>query len=460
MPAGAPKPPPIRSSPERHPSAAALLLKLLAGVQAHERGLDAATVLVTEVATRFACDRVSLGLSTPRSIELVAQSHQVLGKGEQARVQLVSAAMEEAALQKASLCFPEEKSSRYIMLAHRELARRQGAHHVLTVPLARNKKVYGAMTCERGRSRPFLPDEVLFVEHVASLLGPVIELKCAADKPWWHLVARSIQKRLRIGSSKSPVLKLGVAAFALLMALSGFLPVQYRVSAPARLEGTIQRALAAPTDGFLKEVHVRPGDEVQAGQILAELSDEEFKLEQGRRQSEVTHLESSLGDALAKHDYSQIGVLAAKVQEAKVQLELVSQQLRRTRIEAPFEGVILKGDLMQSVGAPVRQGDALFVLAPLQGHRVILEVDERDIADVVLGRPGALNLAAYPSHTIPFSVKRITAMAVTKDGRNYFDLRPGLQGMAKVDVERRALGWVLGHNAWNWLRLKLWSWLG
>ncbi|MFN0317611.1 MAG: HlyD family efflux transporter periplasmic adaptor subunit [Burkholderiales bacterium] len=447
------------------------MLKLLAGVQARERGRDAATVLVTEVATQFACDRVSLGFSTARSIEMVAQSHQVLGKGKQARVHLVTAAMEEAALQKTALCFPEEKGSRHIMLAHRELARRQGAHYILTVPLARNKKVYGAMTCERGRSRPFLPDEVVFMGHVAALLGPVIELKCDADKPLWQLVARSLGKRLRTWSSKSAVLKLGVAAGVLFIAMMGFLPVQYRVSAPARLEGTLQRALAAPTDGFLKQVHVRPGDEVKAGQVLAELSDEEFKLEQGRRQSEVAHLESSLGDALAKHDYSQIGVLAAKVQEAKVQLELVGQQLQRTRIEAPFEGVILKGDLMQSVGAPVRQGDALFVLAPLQGHRVILEVDERDIADVALGKPGALNLAAYPSQTIPFSVKRITAMAVTKDGRNYFeaeaavedsafDLRPGLQGVAKVDVERRALGWVLGHDAWNWLRLKLWSWIG
>ncbi len=427
--------------------------------------------LATELATQFVCDRVSVGLSRHQSIEMIALSHQILATEKPALLRLIVAAMEEAAFQRVTLCFPETEGNRHIALAHAELARLHAVESILTVPLAREGKVYGAITCERGRVRPFSAEEVLFFEHVAAFLGPVIELKCTADKPWWKLAAHSLGQRARTWSLKSAPVKAATGACVLFVALIGFLPVQYRVSAPARLEGSIQRALAAPTDGFLKQVHVRPGDEVKASQVLAELSGEEFELERGRRQSELVRLESSLGDALAKHDTSQIGVLSAKVQEAKAQLELVAQKLQRTRIEAPFDGVILKGDLMQSVGAPVRQGDVLFVLAPSQGHRVILEVDERDIADVSLGKQGVLNLAAFPSQTLPFAVKRITPMATTKDGRNYFeveatlqdpafDLRPGLQGAAKVEVERRALAWVLGHDMWDWSRLALWSLAG
>ena len=39
-------------------------------------------------------------------------------------------------------------------------------------------------------------------------------------------------------------------------------------------------------------------------------------------------------------------------------------------------------------------------------------------------------------------------------------LRPGLQGVAKIDIERRALAWVLGHDAWYWLRMALWRVFG
>ena len=49
--------------------------------------------------------------------------------------------------------------------------------------------------------------------------------------------------------------------------------VERVAAASARLEGAVQRVLSASEDGFLREVHVRPGDLVKAGQVLAELSD-------------------------------------------------------------------------------------------------------------------------------------------------------------------------------------------
>ncbi len=456
----------------RAPSAGTLLLQFLAGVQSRASGVDAATVLATELAVTFLCDRVAIGLQAGQSIRLIALSHQTLSKEKQSLLQLIVAAMEEAAFQRTSIRFPApEANSRHIVLAHAELSSRLGSEAIASIPLARDSQVYGAITFERSASRPFTGEEVAFFEHVAALIVPVIDLKYTLDQPWWKLVLVRIRQRWTAWSMRSAKAKIAIGAVALLIALLGFLPIQYRVGAPARLEGAIQRALAAPTDGYLKQVHVRPGDEIKAEQVLAELSDEEFTLEHHRRESELVQLHSSMGDALAKHDYSQIGVLSAKVQEAKAHLDLVAQQLQRARIQAPFDGVVIKGDLTQSIGSPVRQGDTLFVVSPSHGQRVILEVDERDIADLSQGKQGILTLTAYPSHVMPFTVKRITAMATTKDGRNYFEveatlqetsthLRPGLQGAAKVEVGRRALLWVVGHDAWNWLRLTAWSWFG
>jgi hypothetical protein len=60
-------------------------------------------------------------------------------------------------------------------------------------------------------------------------------------------------------------------------------------------------------------------------------------------------------------------------------------------------------------------------------------------------------------------------MASTRDGRNFFevegrfdggpaDLRPGLQGVAKIEAGNRTPAWIWTHRFFDWLRLALWSW--
>jgi len=102
---------------------------------------------------------------------------------------------------------------------------------------------------------------------------------------------------------------------------------------------------------------------------------------------------------------------------------------------------------------------------------VILEVDERDIADVKLGKAGSLALSALPGDTFPLEVNRITPVATSGQGRNYFEveaqmkakageLRPGLLGVGKVEAGERSLLWIWTHRVADWLRLTVWSWLG
>lgn len=130
----------------------------------------------------------------------------------------------------------------------------------------------------------------------------------------------------------------------------------------------------------------------------------------------------------------------------------------------------LEGDLDRSLGSPVERGDVLFELAPLDGYRVIIEVDGRNIADVRPGQRGRLTLAALPNRSMALVVERITPISTARDGRNYFrveaaleapgeDLRPGMQGIAKIEAGRRRLLWIWTHELVDWLRLRLWSFL-
>ena len=75
-----------------------------------------------------------------------------------------------------------------------------------------------------------------------------------------------------------------------------------------------------------------------------------------------------------------------------------------------------------------------------------------------------------PGDALPIEVEKITPVATAEEGRNYFKvearlldeaqptLRPGMQGVGKVLVERRKLIWIWTHKITQWWRMFLWSW--
>ncbi|MCE2907302.1 MAG: efflux RND transporter periplasmic adaptor subunit, partial [Burkholderiaceae bacterium] len=247
----------------------------------------------------------------------------------------------------------------------------------------------------------------------------------------------------------------GAAAGLLVLGGLGAWPVAHEVGGRARVEGAVQRVLVAPAAGFLKQAHVRPGDSVRTGQVLVELAEEDLRLEQERLSAQSVQFESALAEANAKADRAQVMIQLARLQQARAQLALVESQLGRTRLQAPFDAVVVQGDLGQRLGAPLQQGEELLVLAPEGRYRVIVEVGEDDVARVRPGQPGELMLAALPWKTLALEVRHVSPMAKAVEGRNVFEveaevldppaeLRPGLSGNGRVVVGERGLatGWL------------------
>ena len=264
---------------------------------------------------------------------------------------------------------------------------------------------------------------------------------------------------------------LGVATLVAVLAL----PWAFQISAGTRLEGQMQRAIAAPLDGYLKSAHVRAGDSVREGQLLAELNDDELRLERRRWESEVARHENTFAEAQAKEDRTQLVIADARVAESRAQLAQVDQQIARTQLLAPFDALVIKGDLTQQLGAPVKRGDLLLTLTPSREFRVMLEIDERDVGHLAPGKRGAVTLSALPDRSFNLVIERVMPVARADAGRNLFEaearleglnaadaaaLRPGLLGMARLDVGKRPLAWLLSHRVIDWLRLQWWSWLG
>jgi RND family efflux transporter MFP subunit len=244
----------------------------------------------------------------------------------------------------------------------------------------------------------------------------------------------------------------------------------YRITADTVLEPAAQLSVATAFDGYIRTARVRAGDIVHKGDELATLDDREYQLERTRWQSQEDQSQRQYHEALGNGSASQVQIFAAQVAQARAQVALLDEQIARTRIKSPFDGVIVTGDLSQSLGVPVQRGQVLFQIAPLDSYRVILQVDERDIADVTVDKRGQLVLSGSPNDPLPFKVRRITPVSTTSEGRNYFRveaeldsaperLKPGMEGIGKIEIDARKLVWIWTHQATDWLKLKVWNWL-
>ncbi len=449
---------------------AASILEFQATLLSRHRFDEAATALATELALKLEFDRVSIGLVEhgQASVRAVSHSAYVLPKYEAHRA--IALAMDEAIEQAAVLTSNEVVGSiPRITLAHKTLARSTG-NQVFTIPLANHDEFYGAITFERGASAPLETEDMDACENIAVLLGPVLLLKWMDEHPWYSRLKQDWKWRMRRSLYRHAAFKVVLYLVLVALVAAMFIPVQYHIAAPARLEGSIQRALVAPENGFLQQSYVRPGDHVKAGQLLAELADQELLLEKRKWESELAQYQNEYGAALAQADRVQLVVNQSKAEEARAQLELAERKLARSKIVAPFDGVIIKGDLRQSLGAPVQRGDVLLTIAPANAYRLMVEVDEREVADVHTQQAGRVALVSLPDKTLPFRVQRITPVATTKEGRNFFEveaaladpshksLRPGLEGVAKISVGQRPFVWIWTHRALNSIRLAVWSW--
>lgn len=462
----------MSSRPPLTPANPGLLAELAASSSAREGAMLLLSTLATQVGASRAC--LAWWQNGHAVVDAQWAHHDAPATATLLPTQL-GAALDEAIDQGVTLGWPpvQDDHDHWVTLAHRTLAQKLGCA-VLSVPLPAGPTPTGAVCLEWAAGQPPLsPMTRQFIEATVAQCAPLLALQRQAHRPWhWHLRQLLKQRWQTLKDREHPWRRRGLTAGAVLLAVLALLPLPDRIGGHGRIEGAEQRVLVAPSDGFIKATHVHPGDRVKAGQVLADLAEQDLKLERDKWTSQLAQHENSYASAMTRADRAEAAMSLAKVQESQAQLSLVDEQLQRSQLNAPFDGVVIQGDLTQSIGAPVKQGDALITVASTHQYRVVIEVDESDVARVKPRQHGVLALSALPWDTLDLRVLRITPLAQAKEGRNVFEVqaeftspvpaevRPGLMGQAKLVVGQGPWLWTLVRPLVERARLGLWSWWG
>jgi len=440
---------------------------------AHANFDAAAAAVVNQLALTLPCERVSLGLYIGGRLRITAISGAADVREKHNAVGRIAAAMAEALDQRLAIVHPlPAGASPAITLAHQELSQSNGHAAIYTVPVATRHEMLGALLFERRGG--FDTQALEAAKDTAMFAGPMLALKQRADDRVGHRVAQALRPAARrpFDAPKFSMARAAIGASLLGMAMLALVPSTHRIVAPARVEGAVQQVIAAPVDGFVGAVQVRPGETVKAGQVLMSLDARELALERDKWAAEMAQLDKQYREALSKDEAAPIMIARAKLEQAQSQHDLAVQQLERSTLRAPMDGIVLSGDFTQAVGMPLKRGQELMTIAPDKGWRIVAEVEEQEIAPLREGQNAQVLFAAVAGAApLKFALTRIAPVATQADGRNVFEvegapqaegtaLRPGMRGVAHIEVGESTLGAIWFERARHaWRRLS-WQLLG
>ena len=226
--------------------------------------------------------------------------------------------------------------------------------------------------------------------------------------------------------------------------------------------------LTAPFSGYIDTVLVSVGDIVKEGQLLATLDRRELVMQKTELRAER---DRSLSDARryeAEGDLSQMKLSQLSVEQADAKLQVLDYRLARTEIRAPFDGVIVEGDLKERLSSPTQVGEVLMRLVEIKDTYAELQVDERDIHFLTQGMDGEMAFTSRPQEKFGVLLAQYEPVAVIKETGTYFRVRvnvretpedwwrPGMSGVCKIDIRERSIAWVYLHRTWEFVRMKLW----
>jgi hypothetical protein len=266
-----------------------------------------------------------------------------------------------------------------------------------------------------------------------------------------------------------PWLKFSAISTAAVLVVLFFGRWDYRIEAACQLTTDSTRQITAQIDGRIDQVLFETGALIREGDPLIALDMVDLKQQEIEVMSEIRRYQ-------AEEDKSRAGMAIADSQVARYRREQVEARYQRIMLQqdqavlrAPFDGVVVEGERRNLLGASVRKGEKLLRVAQVQGLYLAIQVPEKTIRDITPNAQGVMLLLSQTGQEVRFQVASFVPMAQVRGQEgNHFMVkaeilgpaqdwwRPGMTGLAKIEVGSRSIAWILFHDVMDFIRLKFW----
>ena len=362
----------------------------------------------------------------------------------------IESAMAEGLCRNVDSFWPPADDASYGLLCHSRLAEKMDAAYVATIPLCDSDGTnYGIVQCVSPH--PLQGRAVRFLQSCSVPFGSTLSLVKRAEENRVQQFLTSIKTGYRKQKTKT-VLKCLGAIFLL-----GMIPLPYKVNSSCEVQPTTRRFISAPFDAQLKESLVEPGDIVVQGQALAQLDEKEINLELAEVKAEYHRATKKRDGFVASHESGDARLAQHEAEMYQARNDLLVHRANSLELCSPIDGIVIAGDHKNAEGMPVKTGQSMFEVAPLNNLTVDLFVPDKDVRYVEPGMTVKIRLDAFPFQSWNGVVENVHPAAEIRQDENVFvatvnienangQLRPGMQGSAKTKSHWRPIWWNFFHK--------------
>jgi len=258
-------------------------------------------------------------------------------------------------------------------------------------------------------------------------------------------------------------------------------PFSSKVSSEFILEPGLQVEIRPPVGGQLTSVRAHRGEEVQTGDVLAELKNPELELQAATLATQLGNVESVL--RMAEQHGSREEAARAEDQRSRLvsELSVARSRLSGSTLRSPINGVVTMGDFEPHAGDFVGKGEEFARVVDRAQMRAQIFVRDWELDDVTVGAVVRLKVAGEPFRTYTGRIERIHPAAATdrpvsqpvklerggQEVTNYFtvemlfpnpdgSLIEGMTGTAKIFGKHRPFAWRAADAFWRWIHSQVW----
>lgn len=198
--------------------------------------------------------------------------------------------------------------------------------------------------------------------------------------------------------------------------------------------------------GKLKSLHVEPGDTVKEGDLLVEIDDRDLLSEKDSALTEIEGARLSVEKTKKNYDRakelyeqklisrevydnltSELAISENNLVKAERKLQLVEDKLRKTKVLAPMDGVVLTVPVIEGqvviAAASVNSGTALMTIANLSRLLVETHINQVDVARIEPNQTVRLRAESLKDAEMDAKISFIAPVATIKNNVKGFQIQ-------------------------------------
>lgn len=217
----------------------------------------------------------------------------------------------------------------------------------------------------------------------------------------------------------------------------------------ATLEAVEEANIVSKVRGIIQEINVEEGDDVRAGQVIAKIEDDQYRIEAERAKATLDRM---YNDFQRNKELFDKQLISAEVYEnsrfeyeaQKSAYELAQLNYQHTSIKSPISGVI--SERMVKKGNMIGIDQQVFRVTDFDPIQAILYVPEHERSKIRNGQRAELLADAIPGQLFTGRIERISPTIDPTTGtfkvtvymdQNQENLRPGMFGRVKIVYDTR-----------------------